>query len=393
MLYNFLIFTIIFTIFGGLIFNTLQIFIYESTNQELNLMKEKIKDGGEKRGIRRARIEDPKVKRPEIMDMQVNPRITYMIRDEEGNILNTDTIGRIYEEYGESIEFDKTKLDCIYEIKIDNSYYYRGMNVKIVDEYAEVQYIQLLINVDSERMMMDHYLNILVIGIGVTIILSLAASYIISKKSLKPIIQTWKKQTEFVQNASHELRTPLTIIQTKQELLLQEPNKKIIEKSEDIMLTLNEAKRLAKMTKDLMLLARADVDKIEIKKEEVNLDEFINKVMIPYKEFASIEGKVITIDLNFKEKIKLDVNKIHQLMVILLDNAIKYTKQGDKITLRTYSKDGKCIIEVKDTGIGISEEGLKHVFERFYREDKARGRKTGGTGLRFIDCTIFSSTS
>ena len=72
---------------------------------------------------------------------------------------------------------------------------------------------------------------------------------------------------------------------------------------------------------------------------------------------------------------------MHQLFVILLDNAIKYTRPKDTITIHTYEKDSKCIIEIKDTGIGISEEGLKHVFERFYREDKARSRKTGGTGL------------
>lgn len=312
--------------------------------------------------------------------MQINPRITYIIRNEEEVIQNADNIGRIYNEFGSSIYFDKTNLDNIYEIKINGGYTYRGINIKVINN-GETQYIQLLINVDSEQAIMDNYLNILIVGIGFTIILSLIASYIISKKSLEPIIQTWRKQTEFVQNASHELRTPLTIIQTKQELLLQEPNKKIIDKSEDIMLTLNEAKRLSKMTKDLMLLASADSNKIELNKEEVNLDEFLEKLAIPYMEFANMEDKNIILDLNYKETIKIDENKIHQLIVIILDNAIKYTKPEDTITIHTCNKEGKCIIEVKDTGVGISEEGLKHVFERFYREDKARSRKTGGTGL------------
>lgn len=147
------------------------------------------------------------------------------------------------------------------------------------------------------------------------------------------------------------------------------------------MLTLNEAKRLSKMTKDLMLLARADSDKIELNKEEVYLDEFIQRIALPYIDFANVEEKNIKLDLAYKEVIKIDVNKIHQLMVILLDNAIKYTKPKDIITIHTYCKDAKAVIEVKDTGIGISDEGLKHVFERFYREDKARTRKTGGTGL------------
>lgn len=87
------------------------------------------------------------------------------------------------------------------------------------------------------------------------------------------------------------------------------------------------------------------------------------------------------LNLNYNKEINIDKNKISELMIILLDNAIKYTEENDTITISTYSKDGKCNIEVADTGIGISDEGLKRVFDRFYREDKARNRETGGTGL------------
>ena len=384
MLYNFLILTIIFILFGILMFHTLQIFVYESSNRELSLIKEKMEEGIKNPMIKKGNkgeLEPPKEKRFELAGLQINPRVTYVIRDEEGNIKNTDKIGRIYDEFGGSISFDKTKLDNIYEMTIHNRYYYRGINLKTINEYGETQYIQLLVNVDSEKMIMDNYLRIFMVGIGITIMLSLIASYIISKRALQPIVENWKKQIEFVQNASHELRTPLTIIQTKQELLLQEPNKKIIDQSENIMLTLNEAKRLSKMTKDLMLLARADSEQMGLVKEEVDLDERIKKLVIPYQELANMEEKKLELDLNYQEKILIDINKIHQVMIILLDNAIKYTKPNDTITIHTKRKEGKCIIEVSDIGIGISEEGLKHAFERFYREDKARSRKTGGTGL------------
>ena len=89
----------------------------------------------------------------------------------------------------------------------------------------------------------------------------------------------------------------------------------------------------------------------------------------------------ITLNLNYNMDISVDTNKIYQVMIILLDNAIKYTEKDDKIEINTYAKDNKCIIEVKDTGIGVSDEGLKRIFERFYREDRARNRETGGTGL------------
>ena len=215
----------------------------------------------------------------------------------------------------------------------------------------------------------------------IIIITSAVASYVLSKRTLKPIFMAWEKQTEFVQNAAHELRTPLTIIQAKQQLLLKEPESKIIDKSEDIRLTINETRRLTKLVKELMILATADSNKLQVKKEQKNIDEVIKETTAPYIEYAEMQGKKLVLDLNCNKVANIDVSKITELMVILLDNAIKYTKENEKITVKTHNKDGRCFIEVIDEGIGISDEQKKHIFERFYRADKARSRETGGTGL------------
>ena len=244
-----------------------------------------------------------------------------------------------------------------------------------------LRYIQLLINVDSENELVSHYFDIITVAILAGITMSIVASYILSKKTLVPIADTLKKQMEFVQNASHELRTPLTIIQAKQELLLEEPDAKIIDKSEEIMLTLNETKRLTKLTKDLMTLARADENKIKLNKEKTDIDELIGELAKPYIEMANLAEKKIILNLQYNGEISIDTSKIYQVLVILLDNAIKYTEKGDTIELLTYSKDGKFTLEVRDTGIGISDEAITHIFDRFYREDKARNRETGGSGL------------
>lgn len=310
----------------------------------------------------------------------INPNVIMILRDEKGNIV-TDEFDRFYN-YSEEIDFDFRNLDEIYDEEIAEEFHYRGINFKIssIPENSG-KYVQLLINVDSERMLLARYLQI--IGYSIVIIcgLSLVVSYFISKKTLAPLKESMTKQMEFVQNVSHELRTPLTIIQAKQELLLQEPNSKIIDKSEDIALTLNETKRLSKLVKDLLVLSRADNQKMTIQKEAVNLDDYINEIVAPYTEIAEIEEKKIKLNLEYKMDINIDTNKIYQLMIILLDNAIKYTEAGDEIEINTYSKDSKCVIEIKDTGIGVSDEGLKRIFERFYREDRARNRETGGTGL------------
>ena len=305
-----------------------------------------------------------------------NPQIISIERDSNGEILNKNELGRIID-YVEDVEFDSSVLDSIYDLNIDNKFNYRCLNIQIDEENGT--YLQLLVSIDSEIGLINNYFKIIVYAVIFGITISGIASYILSRKTLKPIEETLIKQTEFVQNASHELRTPLTIIQAKQELLLQEPNAKIIDKSEDISLTLSETKRLSKLTKDLMILVRGD--KFKLQKEDVAIDEFINSIIMPYSDIANSQGKEVTSNLNFGKEISIDTNKIHQLLVILLDNAIKYTEHGDRITVNTYLKDNKCVIEVADTGIGISDEGLKRIFDRFYREDKARNRETGGTGL------------
>ena len=130
-----------------------------------------------------------------------------------------------------------------------------------------------------------------------------------------------------------------------------------------------------------MILSRAEGKKISLQKESVNIDDYIREVILPYNELAEMQNKKIEFDLNYNLDIEVDTSRFYQLLVILIDNSLKYTEPNDVIEIKTYQKDNKFVLEVKDTGIGVSDEGLKRIFERFYREDKARSRETGGTGL------------
>lgn len=310
-----------------------------------------------------------------------NPQIIVVLRNSQSNIINKNDLGKI-SDYLVDVPFDQKNMDNIYMLKLGDTYHYRGLNFLLSSDENEQEYVQLLINVDSEISLNNNYLKIIIYATCFGIILSGIASFILSKKTLKPIQETLKKQTEFVENASHELRTPLTIIQAKQELLLQEPNSKIIDKSEEIMLTLEETKRLSRLVKDLMILVRGSKAKsMNLQKEDLEIDEFIKSIVVPYMDIANSQEKQIILDLKYNREICVDTNKIHQLLVILLDNSIKYTEKNDIIRINTYMKDNKCVIEVRDTGIGIGDDALNRVFDRFYREDKARNRATGGSGL------------
>lgn len=378
MLYTFITFTVIFSVFDILIYNLISTSVYTSIDNEIMIAKEQVEAAGNEPD---SQSSDKKTTTKKFYN-SLNPRLIYIVRDENGNITNKENIGRFYEDYITDITFDKENINQIYLTSIDYIYFYRGINVQSVSaETGETKYIQILVNVDGENQSVENVLRILLIATIIFIFISIIISFILSNKTLKPIIEAWNRQTEFVQNASHELRTPLTIIQAKQELLLQEPNKKIIDKSKDITVCIKETRRLSKLVKELMILARADSNKLDLEKEIFNLDSLIKEVSEPYIEMANMQHKEVSLDLNNNKDLKADKNKITELLIIILDNAIKYTGENDKINIKTFNKDGKIYIEISDTGIGISKEAMKHIFERFYREDKARSRQTGGNGL------------
>lgn len=384
MFYTLIIFTILLLFFDAIIYNEVSNSLYKPIDKELLRTAETYQDRSiqeTNRYITEFRKDINRNTKITFIETKINPRLVCIIRSINGEILNSENIGRFYNDYISDIEFNRTSTDKIYTIRVQEKYNYRGITLKLNNIEDEEIYIQLLANVDGEVATIKSMKETLLAGSLIIIIVAIISSYILSKIALKPIMDSYKKQTEFVQNAAHELRTPLTIIQAKQELLLQEPDKKIIDKSEDINIILKETKRLTKLIKELMVLAMADSNELKINKEKVNIDELIKDITIPYMEFAQMQKKKIELDLNFRKDLKIDRNKINQLIVIILDNAIKYTKEEDNITIKTYSKDGKCIIEITDTGIGISKEAVKHAFDRFYREDKARSREKGGTGL------------
>ena len=368
MLLNLITFSLIFYILGTSIYSQFANSLYKYADAELTKMINR----EEPRKIQNIEFARMDTINENMDEKELNPRLIKIIRDSNGNIIENNNQNTIFK----NTPFERDKLQQIYEVQIGN-YFYRGINY--LD--ANGNYVQVLINVDSEQIISKQFVQNLIISFSIAIVIILIASYVLSKHTLKPIVESWKKQNKFVQDASHELRTPLTIIKAKQETLLEKPESKIIDNVEDISITLQETQRLTKLIKELMELAKNDSDTLRLNKEKFYFDEKMKPVINLYKDVAKTEGKEVNINLNFNNEINADENKLKELLVILLDNSIKYTEKGDSITINTYKKDNKCVIEVEDTGIGISKEAMEHIFERFYREEKSRNRSKGGMGL------------
>ena len=176
---------------------------------------------------------------------------------------------------------------------------------------------------------------------------------------------------------SHELKTPLTNIQSHLEAMIDG----IWEPTEERLLSVKEeAERLSSLVSDMQKLNKYDESSIKIKKDKVNISDIICFVIFQFSNLA--KSKNIKIEYE-KKNINLycDKDKITQALVNILSNAIRYSNEGSTIFIEEGLKDDKVIISIEDQGIGISEEDLKYVFERFYRADKSRTRATGGTGI------------
>lgn len=388
MVYNLAAFSLIFIAFGAIIFTQIKVSIYSTQDLELRnslKMMEKIIANSDS-GIE----EMSDMQRPDQLGRRKNntevyarsPRIIPIFRDSDGKVINFGSVSSsYYDQYLQDITFDRQNLDKIVQISVKNQYYYRSITSNVKSGSGEEMYVQMVINSDGERTLSKKVSFILIVCLIIFSILSVLASYILSQLMMKPIRRSWGKQVEFVQNVSHELRTPLTVIQNSLELLFTTPNDKIIDKSEGIALALNETSRLSKLVTDMLTLARADSTMSDIHKDLFSVDNMVKAVCQPYMDLAEVQNKQLKINLDCHMNINADRDRIHELMVILLDNALKYTDENDEISVSTSFKDNKAVITVSDTGIGISDENMDKIFSRFYREEKVRSRQRDGSGL------------
>lgn len=244
----------------------------------------------------------------------------------------------------------------------------------------QIKYVKILIMANGEINSRDQIVNVYVACATLMIIFGAFASIILSMNAIKPLVISLNKQMTFVSDASHELKTPLAIVQSKLENILAKSDKTVYDVSEDIAISLKEISRLSKLTSDLLHLAKIDASKEKLIFESVKINELIYETSSIFKEMAELQSKEFTLKLENVEAL-VDKGKITQLLVILLDNALRYTNEGDGITISLSSTASEFTLIVADTGIGISDETIEKIFERFYREDKARSRETGGNGL------------
>ncbi|MBR2181268.1 MAG: HAMP domain-containing protein, partial [Oscillospiraceae bacterium] len=191
-----------------------------------------------------------------------------------------------------------------------------------------------------------------------------------------------QSRREFVSNVSHELRTPITTVKTYSETIMESEDLPPEMMKNFLNVISSEADRMARLVTDLLTLSRLDYDKSDMPKEPFDLTALLTD--ITNKLSFEAENKNHAMSLSFAGKIKPfygNKDRIEQVITNIITNAIKYTPEGGTIKVSAGCVYDKIYIKVKDNGIGIPKDDVPHIFDRFYRVDKARSRQSGGTGL------------
>ena len=230
---------------------------------------------------------------------------------------------------------------------------------------------------DQDRVLRQLLMGIGFLG-GISILLVGSGSWWLAGRALYPAERAWKQQQEFIANASHELRTPLTLIRASAEVAQRgKPGGRQEELVTDI---LQESDHMSHLVEDLLLLSRLDSNRLELERQVIPLAELLTDLQRQMERVAQQHDVLLKLE-TVEGKVMGDPTRLRQVLLILLDNALRHTPSGREIRLKAEPHRDVVRISVADTGGGIPEEHQRHVFERFYQVDKSRTGEGHGSGL------------
>lgn len=249
---------------------------------------------------------------------------------------------------------------------------YRGKkeNVKILEPIKEMSQLATSLNVNnlgSERINVEGTQN------------ELRDLAKLINQMLDRMELSYESQKQFVSDASHELRTPIAVIQGYGNLLKRWGAKDEEVLAESIEAINNEAKSMQDLVEKLLFLSRHDKKTLKLEKKRFNMAPVMEE-MVKETKLVAKNREILSPTIQ-NVMVYGDAQALKQAIRVFIDNAVKYTKDGDKITITCENHNGDCVITVADTGIGMNKKDMDHIFQRFYRSDTVRNQNISGHGL------------
>jgi signal transduction histidine kinase len=222
-------------------------------------------------------------------------------------------------------------------------------------------------------------LVLLPLGLGGLGLAAIGGLYM-AGRAVRPIHESYERQRNFIADASHDLKTPLTLVQADAEVVLHrgsitEEDRKLIEHA------VAETNRMSNMLSDLLFVARLDAGKVTVERKVFDLAAVVSAAVGRFETRAVVEGVRMEIRTPDELPARGDPTQTERILAVLLDNALRHTPDGGRITVAGHPRDGWVEASVTDTGTGIARENLTRIFDRFYRADASRAHGGGGTGL------------
>ncbi len=242
--------------------------------------------------------------------------------------------------------------------------------------YRDGVYVKLLMQAD----LLERYENVdaFIWFVPVTVILVLAIYTAFAFLMGKPVVNAIRQQKEFIHDMTHEIRTPLTVIRGNMENMLASPDSTVLQVSDLVENTLEEVQHITTLSQDLM---RSVSSPTSTPKSSSDVSEIILGVLEVYAEIIGESNRTLIANVQSANTV-MEGEKVKQLAIILLENAVKYTNDKDKIKVSLKNADGGCVLSVADTGVGIAEGDEEKIFQRFYRGDNVKqDTSKPGTGL------------
>ena len=216
-------------------------------------------------------------------------------------------------------------------------------------------------------------------SVVVALIAVAIGGYLLARKSTAPVEQSFEQMRRFMADAAHELRTPVSFLRAHTEVALQRP-RTASEYADSLREIGTETDRLGKIVTDLFTLARAESGERTVSRERFFLDDVALEAANDVRTAATLRGVQVDVTDFEEAPVEGDPALTRQLLTIVLDNAIKYTGAGGRVRIGVRDEKARATLVIEDTGIGIPEAALPHVFDRFYRTENAR-KQADGAGL------------
>lgn len=249
-------------------------------------------------------------------------------------------------------------------------------------EGGSVAALQLGRALSDQDQVLNLLLGSLLIAAAAIALIVGGASWWLAGRSIAPAHEAWVKQQAFVSSASHELRAPLALLRASAETARNELAREATGARELLEDVLGETDHMARLVEDLLTLSRLDIGKLPLRLEQVDATALVADTSRQMERLATVRHITLAADLpEAALLVSADPTRLRQVLLNILDNALRYTPRGGQVTLSAAARGDWAEIVVADTGIGIAPEDLGRVFDRFYRADSTRREGAAGSGL------------